>query len=220
MEVCLKDGFDHPTSILIAGNSGSGKSFLVANLIRVKKICPKADKIYWFYKQYQPLYDSLLNDKYPITFIEGLPDEIVKPGFFDKTLINYCIIDDLHLDPGTGKHVAQLFCNIGRHNNTTVIYITQNLFFKHPAGRDIRLNAKILICFKNPQDRLQLNTIGRQIYPTKMAFFQSAVDECLKRKYGYVCLNLSQNIDDKYRIQTAIFGENEFGFPEVFIPAH
>jgi len=98
MEVELSREIRHPTSILIAGNSGSGKSVLVSNLIRLGKISPPPEKIYWFYRQYQPLYSELLAEGHPITFIEGLPDEISQARYFDKTKRNLCIIDDLHLE--------------------------------------------------------------------------------------------------------------------------
>jgi len=218
MEVQLKDGFQHPTSILIAGNSGSGKSFLVANLIRKSKIHPPPEKIYWFYRQNQPLYAELMREGHPIELVEGLPDAISEPRFFDKKLRNLCIIDDLHLEKKSSEHVAQLFCNAGRHSNTTVVYITQNLFFKQSHVRDIRLNAKVIICFKNPQDRMQLTAIGRQIYPGKQKVFVDAIEKCFNRPFGYVVLDLSQATDDKYRVQSAIFGENEYSKPEVYVP--
>ena len=218
MEVKLGYHLLHPTSILIAGNSGSGKSYLVANLIRKQLFQPTPTKIFWFYRQYQSLYRELKQEGYPITFSEGIPDDIAKQNFFDKKETNLCIIDDLHLEKGISEQVAQLFCNTGRHSNTSVVYITQNLFFKQPSARDIRLNAKYIICFKNPQDRLQLMTIGRQVYPGKSSFFQSALDQCFKRKHGYVLIDLNQSTEDRYRVRSCIFGENEEGYPEVFIP--
>ncbi len=218
MEVQLTSDFIHPTSILIAGNSGSGKTVLVSNIIRKDKLSPPPQKIFWFYRQYQPLYSELLKEGYPITFIEGLPEEISKSGYFDKNYRNLCVIDDLHLEKSSSEHVAQLFCNAGRHSNTSVIYIAQNLYFKHTHGRDIRLNAKTIICFKNPQDRLQLSTIGRQIYPGKSKYFADALEKCFQRKYGYVCIDLNQSTDDKHRIRTSLFGENAVGKPEFFIP--
>ncbi len=218
MEVNLINGFKHPTSILIAGNSGSGKSCLVANIIRKGAIHPEPEKIFWFYRQYQTLYNELLQEGHPIEFHEGLPENISEARYFDKRSRNLCIIDDLHLEKGSSEHVAQLFCNAGRHSNTTVIYITQNLFFKQSHGRDIRLNAKVIICFKNPQDRLQLSSIGRQVYPGKLQFFMSAVDKCFDRQFGYVVLDLSQATQDKYRVRSSLFGESEQGYPEVYVP--
>ena len=170
MEVQLTNKFHHPTSVQIAWNSGSGKSVLVANIIRLSKLDPPPQRIHWFYRQYQPLYSELLSEGYDIKFIEGLPEEISQANYFDKRYRNLCVIDDLHLEKKSSEHIAQLFCNGGRHSNTSVIYITQNLYFKQSHGRDIRLNAKYIICFKNPQDRLQLLSIGRQVYPGRQSF--------------------------------------------------
>jgi len=217
MEVPLKIEIQHPTTILIAGNSGSGKTVLISNIIRKQLLDPPPQKIFWFYRQYQPLYNELLQENHPIQFIEGLPEEISKPGYFNKQLRNLCVIDDLHLEKASSEHVAQLFCNAGRHNNTSVVYITQNLYFKQAHGRDIRLNAKNIICFKNPQDRLQLTSIGRQVYAGKQKYFADALEKCFNRRYDYIFCDLNQSTDDKYRIRTSIFGENEEGFPEFFV---
>ena len=216
MEVYIADYFSHPTSILISGNSGSGKSTFVANLIRKGKIQPPPQRIVWFYKQYQPLYDELQAQGIVIEFVEGLPDEISQPGYFKKEVRNLCVIDDLHLEDNTSKHVAQLFCNGARHSNTTVLFLTQNLFFKQSFARDIRLNAKVIVSFKNPQDRQQLQNLGRQIFPQKQNYFASAVDSALGRPHGYIVIDLQHNTPDKFRLKTCIFGENSYFAPEIF----
>lgn len=151
--------------------------------------------------------------------MEGLPDEISQSSYFDKRYVNLCVIDDLHLEEKTGKHVAQLFCNGARHSNTTVVYLTQNLFFKQSFGGDIRLNAKVIVAFKNPQDRMQLQLLGRQIFPQKLPYFLAALNVCFERPFGYIVIDLQQSINDKFRLRTAIFGESELGLPEIFIPA-
>jgi Poxvirus A32 protein len=217
MEVQICDYFSHPTSMLISGNSGSGKSTFVANLIRKGKIVPNPQRIVWFYKQHQALYDELLAEGHVIEFVEGLPDEISQPGYFNKELRNLCVIDDLHLEEKTSKHVAQLFCNGGRHSNTTVIFLTQNLFFKQSFSRDIRLNAKVIVSFKNPQDRQQLQNLGRQIFPQKQLYFTTAVDHALERPHGYIVIDLQHGTPDKFRLKTCIFGENKYAAPEVYM---
>ena len=218
MEVCAIDAFQHPTSMIISGNSGSGKSVFVSNLLRQQKFCPQIENIYWFYRMYQPLYDELQREGYNIKFIEGIPEDLSKPKFFDKTNNNLAIIDDLHLEQSSSKHIAQLFCNSGRLSNTSVIFITQNLFFKQSFGRDIRLNANVIVCFKNPQDRQQLAILGRQVFPRKETFFSEAVDECFSRPYGYIVLDLDHQTPDRFRVRTNIFGESEPGKTIVLVP--
>lgn len=113
----------------------------MADLINYNKISPPPDRVVCFYKQYQKLYDNLLREGFPVTFVEGLPDDISQANYFDKRYINLCVTDDLHLEEKTGKHVPQLLCNGARHSNTAVVYLTQNLLFKQSFEGDIRLNA-------------------------------------------------------------------------------
>ena len=64
----------HPSSVIIAGQSGSGKSQLTENLLREKtlfQVPPK--KIVYCYDRWQPRFDRM-KTKDKIQFYEGIPD--------------------------------------------------------------------------------------------------------------------------------------------------
>jgi len=64
----------NPTTLLLAGSSGSGKTSWVFRLIdQIDKIfVSKIERIYYFYKVWQPKFDDYVEK---IHFHEGLPDK-------------------------------------------------------------------------------------------------------------------------------------------------
>jgi hypothetical protein len=70
------------------------------------------------------------------------------------------------------NHWAEkLLCAGIHHTNITVIYLVQNIFPKGKAARTISLNTHYLILFDSRSDRLQIQTLGRQIFPGRVAYF-------------------------------------------------
>jgi len=92
---------------------------------------PNIEKVMWCYGIYQEIFD-----KYPqIQYHEGLPDVNVFDGK-ERTLL---VLDDLMSE--TDERVTMLFTKISHHRNVSIIYLTQNLFYKSKHSRTISLNA-------------------------------------------------------------------------------
>ena len=53
--------FSHPTSLIIAGPTKSGKTKFTQNLLRYSLIQPFPNRIIWLYKEWQPIYNELQN---------------------------------------------------------------------------------------------------------------------------------------------------------------
>ena len=68
------------------------------------------------------------------------------------------------------KRLTMLFTKGSHHLNLSVIFITQNLFYKGSQIRDVSLNSQYLILFKNRRDLSQIMHLGRQLYPRKINF--------------------------------------------------
>ena len=67
--------------------------------------------------------------------------------------------------------VSQLFSR-GRHDNLSVIYLTQNLF--HKNQRSISLNSDYMIILKNVCDKSQFNSLAKQVMPSNTKFLNWA----------------------------------------------
>jgi len=144
-----------------------------------------------------------------VSFIKGFPD-IENPEDV-PTLI---VLDDF-MDSAYSINVSELLTKCSHHRNFSLVLITQNLFHQVPLSRDISLNSKYIVEFKNPRDRIQVVHLARQIYPENISSFHKTYLEACKEPQTYLFLNLTQSITDLLRFRTKIFpGET----CEVFAP--
>ena len=190
----------HPFAAIIAGPSQSGKTELVMRLIRNVKhmIHPAPHKIIYCYGEFQPIFCD-----YPyVTFNEGLPDT----NQFDGTHPTLLIIDDLM--PETNYSISNIFTKCSHHRNVSVVYLTQNLFYKSKQNRTMNLNAHYIILFKNPRDATQVATLARQMYPGRSKFLLEAFKDATEKPHGYLLIDLKPDMPEMYRIRTNIFPDD------------
>ena len=145
----------------------------------------------FYYSEWQ---DAYKDDFKGAEFIEGLPKAQDYSG--DNAKNKLVIIDDLMREASNGA-ILDLFTKHSHHKNISIIYITQNLFYK--GQRDISLNAGYLVIFKNPRDRSQIQYLARQVYPEDPKFLQEAYMDSTARPHGYLLLDLRQSTAEEFR---------------------
>ena len=79
-----------------------------------------------------------------------------------------------------------------------------NLFHQGRNCRDISLNAKYLILFKNVRDKRQFSYLANQILPEDSSGLFKAYLDATTRPHGYLLLDLTQDSVDQYRFRTNI----------------
>ena len=188
----------HPFTSIIAGPTGSGKSYFVRDVLKQRKdvIHPAPDHTVWFYGVYQSLYDEIPD----VTFVEGIPSNF-RDHIRGKTLF---IIDDLMAECGSDTKLSHLFTRGSHHWNLSVIFIAQNIFHKGKEMREISLNAHYLFLFKSRRDVNQVVHLGRQLYPSKTKFFQEVYLDATKKPYGYLLVDLKPETNEDLRLRTNI----------------
>ena len=203
--------FKHPFTMLISGPSGCGKTVFVRKLLqcRGQMVDQDLQEIIWCHGIEQPLHLDLKKEFPMIEFIHGLPD----PAMLSRNKPQLVILDDL-MNETKGNIVANLFAKGSHHTNTSVIYITQNLFPKNKENRDISLNTKYIVVFKNPRDGQQITTLGIQMKKQKL--ITEAFQEATKRPHGYLMLDVTQDAVDELRFRTQIFPDDAVNI--VFLP--
>ena len=178
----------HPSTILISGPTGSGKTNFVSNLLKFKLIDPFPEKITWIYGEWQATYETLLQ-LYPfIQFLQGFP-----PNFYDSLSANFrnlLIIDDQMTEIGDSKELSKLFTKGSHHRNLSIVYIVQNLFDKGRSMRTVSINSQYIILFKNSRDKSQIAHLPRQMYPGNSNFLVSSFQDATDRPFGYLVLDL------------------------------
>lgn len=134
-----------------------------------------------------------------VTYHEGLP-------VFDKHCkkSSLIILDDL-LDKAYSSDVSSLFTKGCHHRNISVILITQNLFHQSAHSRDISLNTKYMVLFKNLRDKNQITFLARQVYPEDWRSFYKAFQDATRKPHGYLLIDFCQGTNDLVRFRTNIF---------------
>jgi len=197
----------HPFTAIVAGPTGSGKTVFTFKFISeaASMISPPPEKIIYCYGEFQPIFNE-----YPhVIFNEGLPD-IEQSNGKERTLL---ILDDLMGE--TNDSVSNIFTKVSHHRNVSVLYLSQNLFYKSKQNRTMSLNAHYIVLFKNPRDAMQVATLARQMYPGNSKFLVEAFKDATSNLFGYLLLDLKPDTSERYRIRTNIFpGETQF----VYLP--
>ena len=197
MDVRLKHAF----TCTVAGPTSSGKTWFVFRLIKhaYSVINPPPEKIVYCYGEFQPSFAEFPT----VEFQEGLPNV----DRFDGRQRVLLIIDDLMNE--VDQNVSNLFTKLSHHRNVSVVFLTQNLFHRNKFVRTMNLNTHYIVLFKNPRDAGQVAVLARQMYPGKSKFVVEAYEDATKEPYGYLLINLRPETDDRYRIRTKIFPDDE-----------
>lgn len=137
----------------------------------------------------------------PDRIIEGPPpdDMATKPG-------SVVVVDDLQ-----GSHVTVLsewFTKKSHHQDTSIIYLVQNVFDKTPVHRTISLNANYLVLFKNPRDSSQIVHLSKQVFPGRSKVMIDAYRQITRtRAHSYLLVDFKQDTPNLFRLRSSLFPE-------------
>jgi Cdc6-like AAA superfamily ATPase len=209
------DGYDvrFKTSFncLVAGAAGTGKTTFVKNLLKIgdQIFTQPPNKVFLFYNAMQDIYLEMENEGLiheMISVSNGMPslDDIynmVHP-YKDKggSLI---IFDDVMTL--LNKDFEQLFCNLSHHENCSIIFLTQNLFYKDKSFRTMSLNSHYIVIMKNDRDKMQTSILGRQFSPGNSKFISDCYTDATKKPFNYLLLDFKPDSPPSLRVRTNIF---------------
>lgn len=201
----MNPDWKHPFNCIVSAPTKSGKTELVKKLVIYSQemIEPPPAKIFWCYTEWQEAYAQLSNSsnsKYNVEFISGFPsvDKLKQ----DRSTPKLLILDDMMHEMKSDENLTQLFTRGSHHWNISIIHIVQNAFYD--GLRTSRINSQYLILMKSPGDRLQIQTLGRQIFPGSKHFME-AFEDATSQPYGYLLVDLTQTTPDNMRLRTNIF---------------
>ena len=189
------DIFHTTARILIAGFSGSGKSFFTSKLINL-------------YKHKFSRIISIGSDLEQVDQVDIIRDDDFNPFLDHDGLLPILLIyDDIIFDAAKMKIACEVFIR-GRHKNISVILISQNIFLQSKEFRCISLNCTHIILLRM-RDFRQISHFSSTFLTQekKEAFLKLYKLIVLKDKYQYLLIDFNKNFDSKLQLRTNLFGE-------------
>ena len=148
-----------------------------------------------------------------IQFIENLPQSSIEQERLlnGTNITTLYVIDDLMDEVSERVDIKNLFTR-GRHINTSIIFLTQNLFHKGKHTRDMSLNSDYLVIFKNPRDTSSIGNLAKQMMPGNSKFLQWAYQDATLKPFSYLFIDLRPDTDDKLRYRTNILDDVQYTY--------
>ena len=168
MEITINGAYTHPYSLLCVGGSGSGKTYAVIEFLKRRDhfmTYPKSLKILFFYKAYQPCYDTLKTDA-NVSFINEVPtlENLYERTKSSKPIL--IVIDDYvyNVRPELLIQISTTF----RHRNCSIILLSQSLYIAEHSGlRIFSHNVNFIWCFSNSRIGAQMKHFSVQVSPLR-----------------------------------------------------
>lgn len=198
--------FESPTSIFIAAPSGTGKTVLTKKILEhadgMFKVPPS--RIFFCYSMWQKLYTEMKDEIKNIQFYQGLPtmEDLSEWGAEEGHKI--LVLDDLMITGADSEELVHMMCVGSHHSNFTVIFLLQNIFHKSKSLRTASLNCHYFILMGSKRDPLQIQTLGRQMFPGKTKYFMDAYQKATATSYGFLLVDINPHSDKTYQLRTNI----------------
>ena len=139
----------HPAACILSGSSGLGKTSFAFNLVKNQHFSKKIKNVFYFgagEDQANRLnWHNELTDV-AVTYYEGLPSQNFFSTIPKRSVV---VIDDQFEEAINSPTIAKAFKMDRRHNEFSIILITQSIFETGKYSKCIRNNSQILVLFKN-----------------------------------------------------------------------
>ena len=126
---------------------------------RSEMINKEINRVIYCYGERQSEFDEMES----VEFVKGM-DSVVKDNDYFKSGENTLLISgDLANELYGNPKASKLFTQKIHHRNVSIVFITQYLYKQGKAMRDIQLNSKYLVLFKNCRDVNQIKVLSNQM---------------------------------------------------------
>lgn len=184
--------FKHPATCVVAGPSKAGKTeFLISVLNNHKFFFPTLSnpRIAWY-------SGTSIDLK---RFATTLRVKIIKelPKSFGGWDILVC--DDLMQECAGSKNLVNIFTRTSHHENVSVFFLTQRLFYKSENFNVINRNSDYIVLLKNIRDQSSFFALARQLSPTKPSQLLQIFSEATAKPYSAIRIDFTNSCPDEFR---------------------
>ena len=181
----------------LVGPSGTGKTHLIFRMLQGHTFYPKVEPIYFFYKEYQHLFDKVS---------KILQIQFIKFSSFDviNDLSNcWLVFDDSCEEIYNDKEFVKIATS-GRHRKLHVIFVKHNLFHQSKWSRTIDLNTTHMVLFNSPRDIHQIDHLGKQL--DNITFLRHCYKKAVQEPFGHLLIDLDPKTSEYLRYCSNITG--------------
>lgn len=173
--------FSHPSQILIAGATKSGKTTLLMNVLKLAGMMfePVPEEVYWFYTM--PSSVAHVPKALPsVRLRNGVPTEDMITSITKEGRPKLIVLDDMQdvlEDKKQTKMLMDVLTKVSHHGNLTIVFIVQNLY--QPNMKKVRSQCDEIIVMGNGSAAMHnAEQLGRSLLAEKGA---SYLKECLSK---------------------------------------
>jgi hypothetical protein len=209
----------HPFRMVCVGPPSVGKSYLALDIIRNRhKIIDKEiDLVLFVYAHWQEEFQEISERDPDVVFVnrKETVDRIIKGNVASLVVFDDLIVDVTSSTAGA-NFIVSWWVRKSSHLNCSCIALLHNLFLKQI--RTLFLCCTYTIIHANNRDRSSISHISRQMFPGYKNYLNVSYLDSISRKFGYLVLDHSRDIADKYRVRNFIIAN--FADLKIYIPKH
>ena len=168
------------------------KTQLIYNWLKIGTFQPKFDKIYFFYRHSQFLYDVMRKEIESLEFVQGVNFEFIDWPKNNGT--KFLLFFDDSCEVICNSKAFVIFATAGRHRGRSTMYIKHNLFTR---ANYVELQNTHIVLFKSLRDVMQVITLS-----TELGLGSELVDwyrDATSVPFGHLLIDLSPRADDRLR---------------------
>lgn len=181
----------------------AGKTHFLQELIRKAPEIydTRPGPVYYFYRVYQAKFREM-----PLVhFIEGMCTfEWLRKNVSPRSNATI-ILDDLGRD--MTEDTSEIFSVGSHHVGCNVCLVVHNLFDRNRAFRNISLNTRYLVVYKNSRDASTIINLGKQFDPSNVRRLVAIYQKATERPFSYLFLDFDQKTEEDFRLRSNIFFE-------------
>ena len=199
----------HPFNLIVSGPSACGKTFFVRKLLASYDILTTIDtprlRVFWSHGQDQETYNEDISEFVDVEYYYGVPSEERVLEYRPHVLV----LDDLMIEASSsGKSLVSFLSRFSHHNNISIIYITQNLFFNGKNTTDANRQSHYTVVFRNSRDKSIAITLAKPLAPHNKSHFYECFHDATRKPYSYLLIDAHPTTPEELLLKTNIFSNN------------